>query len=89
MYFVSHLSEVDPVTGAKIDSQFYNSSSYAAGITHVSTFNSINSIANDTASLGVKSVEPLKEGFTIIGSVTDEYFSRLGFHSFSRHPSVS
>jgi len=56
MDFVPFLSEVHPIPGSEIYSQFYDSTSHTSGIAHVPVLDAINSIANDTASLRIQPV---------------------------------
>jgi len=54
MHLVADLTKIHPVTNTVIDSQLYNSPTYALGIPHISVLDSIKANTNDTAKLGIE-----------------------------------
>lgn len=80
------LTEVNSISRSEVYSQFGYAPSNASGISKVSVFDSINSVANNSANLGIKPIQPLNEWFSVIIVMANENFSRRGFQLIATEP---
>jgi len=61
MHLPANLAKIDPVSGAKVDSQFRNALTDRLNVAKVAIFNPVNATENDSLGLCVKPSQPLAE----------------------------
>ncbi len=79
MNLISFFSEIHPITGAKVESQFRDAFTQRLNVTKQPILNSINADANPGSRLNIKSVEPFSEWLAPGIILADENLTRNGF----------